>query len=335
MLSVTNDSYWRRAECTSSGSLDCSGFVKPSKGNADMEMARYVKSALVLGALAGFGYAQPAVAETVNCTNITSIPTVITTQGVYCLKQHVSASLASGAAITVNTNNVTIDCNEFKIGNLAAGPTTNAVGISADTRNNITVRNCGVRGFRTGIQLVNGVYRVEDNSLDQNTQTGLHVSGAGSAIRRNEVVDTGDTSLAGVTTFHGIFGEGDVDVIDNLVDGVVASGGSNGTAYGIRTDNMNGGTVKGNRIRNLVKDGSGNRRGIWNESGVRNTFEANTIVMDADGLLGADAGLRCGGSLLILNGAARDNTILGTGLLGEVLGLVNCTSISGNFVNPL
>ncbi|MEZ0472243.1 hypothetical protein [Luteimonas salinilitoris] len=300
-----------------------------------MQMAKYLKSMVILGALSGYGYSTPAAAETVNCTNITSVPTVITTQGVYCLKQHVSAALASGAAITVNTNNVTIDCNEFKVGNLAAGPGTNAVGILATARQNVNVRNCGIRGYRTGIQMLDGSYRVEDNVLDFNTQTAIHVSGAGSAIRGNEIVDTGNTGLPGVTTFHGIFGEGDVDVIDNLIDGVVASGGSNGTAYGIRTDDMNGGTVKGNRVRNLARDGTGARRGIWNESGVRNTFEANTVVMDAGGLLGADAGIRCGGSSLILNGALRDNTILGTGVLGEVFGLINCTSIQGNFVNPL
>ena len=47
---------------------------------------------------------QPARAEVQNCTNITAIPATISTQGVYCLKQHVSAALASGAAITINVN---------------------------------------------------------------------------------------------------------------------------------------------------------------------------------------------------------------------------------------
>ena len=39
--------------------------------------------------------------------------------------------LAGGAAITIATNNVTIDCNGFKLGGLSAGPSTFANGIQA------------------------------------------------------------------------------------------------------------------------------------------------------------------------------------------------------------
>src|SRR5690606_36206278 len=110
----------------------------------------YSRSLIGIGLLAVAGWMQPAAAETTECMEIQSIPAVISTQGVYCLKRHVSGALATGSAIAVNTNNVTIDCNEFKIGNLAAGPGTQAVGIIASNRNNVTVRNCGVRGFQTG-----------------------------------------------------------------------------------------------------------------------------------------------------------------------------------------
>ena len=298
-----------------------------------MESAKRFKYTVVFSALMGAGFALPAAAEVNECISITSLPTVITTQGVYCLKQNLNASLASGAAITVNTNNVTIDCNEFKLGNLAAGPTTSAVGVSANSRLNVTIRHCGIRGYRTGVQLVNGDYRVEDNRFDFNTQTGIFVSGDGSAIRRNEVIDTGDSDLPGLSAFHGINASGDVDIIDNNVSGVLATAGGNSTAYGIRTEEMDSGLIKGNRVRNLVAAGSGARRGIWNQSGRRNTVEGNTIVMGG-GLLSADAGIRCGDGL-ILSGASRNNTVLGTGLLGEVFGLVNCTSIAGDYVNPL
>lgn len=297
-----------------------------------MESTKRVKYAVIFSALLGSCFAFPAAAEVNECINITSIPTVITTQGVYCLKQHVSAGLASGAAVTVNTNNVTINCNEFKLGNLGAGPSTSAVGIKADSRLNVTVRNCGIRGYRTGVELVNGDYRVENNRLDNNTQTGIFVSGDGSAIRGNQILDTGDSPLAGLTGFHGINASGDVDIIDNNVSGVVANG-SNGTAYGIRTEGMDAGLIKGNRVRNLVSAGIGSRRGIWNQNGNRNTVEGNTIVMGG-GLLAADAGIRCGDGL-ILSGASRNNTVLGTGVLGLALGLINCTSVAGDYVNPL
>ncbi|SOD57701.1 hypothetical protein [Pseudoxanthomonas wuyuanensis] len=298
-----------------------------------MEMRKYVNTIALVLAFIWLALARPAAAETINCINITSIPTTITTQGVYCLKQHVWAALASGSAITVMGNNITIDCNNHKIGNLAAGPSTNAIGISASNRINVAVRNCGIRGYRVGVSLLDGDYRVEDNIFDQNTQTAILVSGDGSSVRRNEVIDTGASSLAGLTEFYGISVAGDVDVIGNTIGGVVASSGSDGTAYGIRTQDMDAGTVKENRIRNLVSNGSGARRGIWNQNGNRNTVEGNTVIMNG-GLLGADVGIRCGDGL-ILNGASRDNTVLGTGLVGQVLGLVNCTTISGDYVNPL
>lgn len=272
-------------------------------------------------------------AETTICTNITSLPTTISTQGVYCLHQHLSTTLASGSAITVAVNNVTIDCNEFKIGNLAAGPTTNAVGISAVSRNNVQVRNCGIRGFRSGVQMINGDYRVENSRFDYNTQSGIEVSGDGSSIRGNEVISTGNSTVAGVTSFRGILASGDIDIIDNNVTDVSATSGSNGTAYGIRTDGMDSGAIRGNRIRNLASDGGGSRRGIWNADGNRNTIEGNTIVMSGSLIVG-DVGIRCGDGL-ILSGASRNNTILGTGILGTALGLVNCTSVAGDYVNPL
>lgn len=300
-----------------------------------MDITSTLRMMTALLVLAGFGYSRPAAAEITECTNITSLPTVITTQGVYCLKQHMPINLASGAAVTVNVNNVTIDCNEFKIGNLAAGSANNAVGVSANGRNNVTVRHCGIRGFRSGVQLIDGTYQVEDNTFDFSTQTGVFVSGSGSVVRRNVIIDTGESSLAGLTEFQGISVSGDMDVIDNTISGVLASAGSNATAYGIQTTNMDSGTIRGNRIRNLIRDGTGNQRGIWNQDGGHNMVEHNSIVVAAGLLEAGDGGIRCGDGL-ILSGAARDNTVVGTGVVGEALGLINCFLVSdGNVVNPL
>lgn len=272
-------------------------------------------------------------AETQDCTNITAIPATISTQGVYCLKQHVSGALASGAAITINVNNVTLDCNEFKIGNLAAGPSTQAVGVLASGRLNVTVRNCGIRGFRSGVMLTDGVYRVESNAFDHQTQSGIMVSGDGSLLRDNDVVSTGGSTVPGTGEFTGISGSGDMDIIDNTIDAVVATDGGDGDVIGILTTGNDAGTIKGNRIRNLVKDGSGARAGIWNSGGSHVAIEGNTVVLDSPLVLG-EAGIRCGDGL-ILNGASRDNTILGSGLLNEALALLNCSPAGGDFVNPL
>ena len=94
---------------------------------------------------------------------IDSIPAVISTQGTWCLRRDLSTSMASGSAITVSANNVTIDCNDFKLGGLAAGNATTTKGINAMGRLNVAVRNCSVRGFLMGIAMEGGgTYTVED-----------------------------------------------------------------------------------------------------------------------------------------------------------------------------
>lgn len=298
-----------------------------------MRRVMRVKYAVGLGIVMGTFYAFPAAAEITQCTNITSVPMTISSQGVYCMKQHLPTNLASGNGITVTVNNVTIDCNNFKLGNLAAGTSNTAIGISATGRDNLTIRNCGIRGWRNGVQLSDGAYRVENNVFDFNRQTAIFISGDGSSVRNNEVISTGGSTVPALTDFHGINASGDIDINDNLVDGVTATATTNGNAYGIRTENSNASTVGGNIVRNLAKAGSGARRGIWNQNGAHNTIFGNTIVMDGNLIVG-EAGLRCGDGL-ILNGASRDNTILGTGLLGTALGLLNCTSVAGDYVNPL
>jgi hypothetical protein len=286
-----------------------------------------IRCLALLFALLAFGYARPAAAETTICTPITSLPAVLTTQGVYCLKQHLETSITSGAAITIASNNITLDCNRFKIGGLLGGPGTTAIGVSATNRLNISLRNCGIRGFLYGVQLTGGYYTVEDNRFDLNTYVGIHASGDGSVVRRNEVLDTGNSVVAGLDNFRAIWVLEDADVLDNTVSGVMATSGSDANAYGILTENFGSGTISGNRVRNLVPDGSGARRGIWNSGSGRVTVERNTVVLD--GALLGDTGIRCS---LTLQGASRNNTILGAGL---GVPFTNCPEAGGNFFNIL
>ena len=304
-----------------------------------MKMEHLVKAAAIVSiALISYaGSPGKAKAETINCTEITTLPTTISTQGVYCLKKHISTNLASGAAITVTTNNVTIDCNEFKVGNLAAGLLTQAVGIQATGRVNVTVRNCGIRGFQTGINFTNGQYRVETSRVDNNTQIGIRVGGDGSVVRRNEIVDTGGSQVSGVLEFYGIYAEGNVDITDNIVSSVAATatGTSSRHVYGIYGTEMNAGLVGGNRVLDLAPYGLlGNRHGIRIENGSNNTVRGNTVVMGS-GLLATDTAIRCGSSLAgLIGGVATENIILQAGVLGTVGALLNCTAIlGGNYVN--
>ncbi|HEY0661048.1 MAG TPA: right-handed parallel beta-helix repeat-containing protein, partial [Lysobacter sp.] len=241
----------------------------------------------------------PARAETYHtCAGfIDSLPATISTQGVWCLRHDLSTAVTTGAAITINTNNVTIDCNDFKLGGLAAGAGTGAVGIYTSNRLNATVRNCNVRGFLYGLLFAasapasGGGHVIEDNRFESNTSVGLQVEGDGSVVRRNLVTDTGG-STASSGFAYGIYTAFSADVIDNTINGVLptANVGGDGNGVGIFTGFNANGSIIGNRVRGIVGLGTSEADGIYNTNSVRVLMERNHLV--GDGSAGS-IGLRC------------------------------------------
>ena len=177
--------------------------------------------------------ASPARAETTQCTAIPWLPYTITTQGIYCFTKHLATNMSSGNAITINTNNVTIDLNGWKLGGLAAGTGTSAIGIYAWKRKNITIRNGTIRGFYRGIWLdgsspytTSQGHLVEDIRAEQNTYVGIDVRGRGSIVRRNQVVDTGGSTTYATASAYGIVLTGPgVRALDNDIIGTAATAG--------------------------------------------------------------------------------------------------------------
>jgi parallel beta-helix repeat protein len=142
--------------------------------------------------------------ETTYCNAfITALPYTITTQGHYCFDRNLSTAITTGNAITISSDYVVLDFNHFKLGGGSAGLGTQAVGVAAGGRRNVTVRNGDIRGFRVGIWLVeidpinhpaSLGYTVEDNLLDGNTAAGIIVGGSDSVVRRNIVTNTGNST---------------------------------------------------------------------------------------------------------------------------------------------
>jgi len=202
-----------------------------------MHTAKLAASLLVLLALV-LG-AAPARAETVTCTAITALPAVITVQGVYCFTNSLATAMTSGFAIDIQTNNVVLDLNGFTLDGLAAGLGTIAFGIQAADRQNITIKNGTIRGFRQAIVLddfgsgASKGHLVEDIRAEQNTEVGIQVKGSGNIVRNNQVVATGGTTIFGP----------DVDAIGFRIEG-------------------SGPRVLNNDVIDTVKQGSGTARGI-------------------------------------------------------------------------
>jgi parallel beta-helix repeat protein len=250
-----------------------------------------------------------------NCVGkITALPATLTTQGTWCLARNLSVDMSSGAAITIAANNIALDCNGFGIGG-PAGAATQAVGVLALQRTNVTVRNCSISGFRYGVRLEGSGHVVEDNRLDNNTSVGIRVFGDGSIVRGNRVSDTGGSTVS--TTAAGISTGGSVDVADNTVADVAALAATGqGSNYGILTNGNLSGRVVGNRIRGIVVEARG-----W---AISNEGNGRVVVADND-LLGrsqaGDGGIRC---------TSAQATTLGNAVAGFSTGITGCRVGAGN-----
>jgi parallel beta-helix repeat protein len=205
-------------------------------------------------------YFAGAHAETINCTAITSLPYVITTQGVYCLTGDLVTDMMAGSAIDIQTNNVTIDLNGHKLGGGPAGLGTSTWGIRAADRNNITIKNGTIRGFLYGVGLTDssighvasGGHMIEDLRLDGNTVSGVHLEGSGNTVRNNRIANTGGSTVSADS--HGITTYGPAaQILNNSVISTKGSASGAGVLIGIFVPQGNGDVIQNNRIINVDK----------------------------------------------------------------------------------
>jgi len=256
-----------------------------------------------------------------NCSGfIDSLPATITTQGVWCLRADLATAISSGLAIQVDANNVTIDCNHFRLGGLGGGTGSAAIGVWSVSPNTV-VRNCNIRGFRTGIFIESmGGNLVDSNRLDGNLRQGVYVAGPGSVIRGNLVIATGG-STAATAYAAGITAVSGTDVIGNTIVGVQALGETTRT-YGIVTNIANGASVRDNLIKGVVSNGDeGLSAGIMN-------FQSRQIAIRGNDIQGVGAINSTAISCSEENGTTGGNFI--TGYASAVSG---CTSF-GDTINP-
>lgn len=292
---------------------------RPFRGHAGAP--RRVAAALLL-----LSAAAPAGAETfATCDHfINAVPATLSSAGVYCLVQDVITGVTTGAAITVASNNVTLDCNGYKIGGMAAGPDTEAIGVSIDgggglgTRANFLMRNCSVRGFATGLwsRGAPGLV-IEDNRFEQIRKTGVDlIYPPGFILRRNLISDTGGPGSHIAVNASGDGGE----VSDNLIRNTYSTDG--GSAYGLVGGNCRGCVISGNRILGLA---GGNNTGMTlGPSGI-NAEELRVVgntITRLDGVGTGFAGIQA-------DGLCKDNTINGSFSIA-----VGCEASAGNLINP-
>jgi hypothetical protein len=211
------------------------------------------RPALLAAALAlGWGL-RTAAAETTNCTVITALPYTISASGTYCLNADLQFPNGSGAAINIAASDVTLDLNGHQISN-PAGLGTTALGIYANSRANLTVRNGTLSQFYQGVYLgdtssgavMSNANVVEQLRVDNSRSIGITVRGRGNLVRGNLVIFTGGTSRDPNALAMGIWVDGNgARVLDNDVQQTFGQGAGYGAAIFVGSGDA---LVVGNRL---------------------------------------------------------------------------------------
>lgn len=265
---------------------------------------------------------------------IDSVPATLTTQGVWCLRHDLSTAVTAGPAITIAANNVTIDCNGFKLGGLAAGTSSQASGIYTDSGLNATIRNCNIRGFYRGIHLADndgGGHLVEDNRLDNILTLGISVQGENNLIQRNRIYATGGSTVNSVGTGIGI--SANASIVGNIVSNVFGIG--SGHVTGISASGF-GNSVRDNEVTTLISNAAGSNTAVGIQAGGTGQRIVDNLV---SGLYAAPEGATIG---ILASGGYQHvigNQIIGSGegqyaVRGTGANTLCARNTASNFATP-
>jgi len=259
----------------------------------------------------------PAKAEVTACTAITSLPAVITTPGIHCLKHNLSFPAATGRAIDIRSSPVTLDLNGFWINSLA-GASTAAIGIAGTNRKDITIRNGTVRGFFIGVQIdgaaaTGGI--IEDMRLDTNRYNNINIENANGVVIRNNTIQNTAPSTSAMGIHLG--SAKNIKIHDNVITGM--SGGCCGNGIYVYTSDLV--EIFNNSVLNTTASPNANALFISGSTNV--TAMGNRLL---NGATAGDVGINVFGGPginCINNVIARYTTPIS-----------NCSLSSGNIIAP-
>jgi len=246
-----------------------------------------------------------ALADPPGCRRINSLPAVIDAPGSYCLNSGLSTALASGSAISINANDVVLDLGGFALEG-TAGAGSQAAGVRAVGRSQVTVRNGIVRGFFVGIELVGGAAQggvVEDIAADGNLFTGIAAEGLGAVVRRSRVIHTGGSTspLANGNALGIVIHGTGSRALDNDVVDTFAAAGHN--AWSIHATNADRSVIERNRV-------SGGSSNLGTGYGIIVPFSQDVLVVD-NRINGTSVGVAYSSGA---TGKYRDNLTSGVGV---------------------
>ena len=270
--------------------------------------------ALALASTAGTARADDGVEH---CTGfVTSLPLQISDDGVWCMDTDLAtAAHAPDYGVRITAGHVVLDCKGHALRHTDISSSSSGISTLASNRR-VTIRNCRVEGFRTGIWIQASltdspaVAIVEDNVLVDNLNFGIRADGIRHAqIRRNTVIDAGTRPTVGHATGILVQVDGDAIVHDNVVAGV--AGGDTGSSWihsrGINVTAAGHSSVVGNIVSDMLPGTNGAAYGVFFPPGSRATVRDNQVTGDGRA---TTRGIACADSSgVILVG----NTVSGVG----------------------
>lgn len=161
-------------------------------------------------------------------TPITTLPATITSPGSYILTGNHSLSLEYGAAIQVQSRDVTIDLGGFTITNSGVSADTTAVGVLG-WNDGLTVRNGTVKGFYAGVYTKNpsnaplGGHHIMLVEAESCLGAGFMIDGSGCVVRGCTVTTQGRSTVGSTPGCLYSFGivvnhSANALLIDNTID---------------------------------------------------------------------------------------------------------------------
>ncbi|MGD9265577.1 MAG: right-handed parallel beta-helix repeat-containing protein [Lysobacterales bacterium] len=226
-----------------------------------VEQTAFKGAGIIESSAGGFKFPDGSVqatAVTPACAGITYVPFTISSPGVYCFTGNLEISATSGNAIDIQSDNVVIDMNGWTLSGLGAGTGTAHYGFNAWQRKNITIRNGTIQGFYMGIRFYDNHpysasqgHLIEDVRIDRSTYIGISVAGRGNIIRRNQIVETGGSTLNYDATGIEVNGPSS-RIFNNDISYTEAT--STGTAFGVRLDQGRDSVIENNRIHWVHSD---------------------------------------------------------------------------------
>ena len=136
---------------------------------------------------------RPARAEIGACTVIDTMPYSIFTPGRYCLDHDIIGTSVESFRLRIYADHVIFDCADLRIVDSNDANTNAAILVTGDHKN-VTIRNCVIDNFQTGILVQESAdngssgHVIENNTILRSRQVGISVSGSNMRIEGNRVL---------------------------------------------------------------------------------------------------------------------------------------------------